>query len=487
MKSIQKKHKIDISLSDISINLNVIDELSLLLNPGEKIIVAFSGGGDSTATLLLLKLLEKKYSLTIFAFYYQHNIRSIKESRIERSFVSNFCNSFNIPLFEDSALIGEIEDVAKKEGRSLEELARVYRFKSLNKVIKKHSINRYATGHHSDDFDETLIMRFFQGSSPFGLVGLIQSDNFLIRPLLNQTKNEIILWLEENSIPYLTDKSNKENRFLRNKIRNELIPHISSIFPGYHNSLLKLSTKMKDSSTLLDKTVASKLNWRKVENINYKIQVEASFDEFNDLPLFLKVHSIFNSINEFFSVIVLDGQRIPYSMISSSFSGFKRAQRNRVYFEWRTIICEKVNNMIVIKQGCLNSDTKSVVFNSKIDSSLFFSFGPVKYKIEILSDTPKEGCGIWFPLSLCEDEIVIRSRKSSDIIKTEGGSKKIKKLLNEWGIVIDERDNIPIIECQHDILGVLASKIGGRDALSKKCIVKNSAKIDKWVIVKPVE
>ena len=198
-----------------------------MLNPGDRVGVAVSGGADSVALLHVLSMLADEYDLELFVLHLNHGIRG-EESDRDQAFVVEMAGSMDIPADYERVSIPELRE---KQGGSLEDICREERYAFFERMSRKHGLNKIALGHNLNDQTETVIMRFLRGSGLEGLKGFLPvRDEIYIRPLIDSTREEIISFLGERGISFVTDSSNKDNIYLRNRIRNILVPELKASY-----------------------------------------------------------------------------------------------------------------------------------------------------------------------------------------------------------------------------------------------------------------
>lgn len=197
-------------------------EQQKLINTGDRILIAFSGGPDSVFALNFLNKFRKKYKIELLALHFNHGLRG-KESDDDEKFAMEFCKKLDVPFISQKL---DVKRFAKRNKLSVEEAARLLRYKNLEKISVKRIFNKIITAHNQSDNTETILMNFFNGTGLSGLSGIpIRREN-IIRPLLCLSKQEIVEYLDKEKINSRFDSSNLNDDFRRNYIRNGILPLI---------------------------------------------------------------------------------------------------------------------------------------------------------------------------------------------------------------------------------------------------------------------
>ena len=250
-----------------------------LISPGDKVLVAVSGGADSLALLYLLEQFSKELGYELFVAHLNHLARG-KESEEDASFVEKEANKFSLPVFIDKI---DVEKCGLKS--SFQESARILRYQFLEDVLTSIKGNKIALGHTADDRIETVLMNFLRGTGLRGLAGIPEARGHVVRPILSCTRSEIEGFLDGQNLIYRTDSSNNETKYLRNKIRHEVIPFLKTFNPDISGNLLGLAEIARgEEQWMSEKT--RELYSQLVTNKNGDLCFEIT--EFENQPLAMK-------------------------------------------------------------------------------------------------------------------------------------------------------------------------------------------------------
>ena len=201
------------------------------------VCVAVSGGSDSMCLLdcLLRNELIDKSRLSVVNV--DHGIRG-GESERDSEFVRRYCEDNGLRLIFRKA---DIPALAAASGRSIETEARIFRRALFEEIVSHGDADVIMTAHNADDRTETLLMHIFRGCGLQGLVGMTMRDDFIVRPLINSQKSEILAYIAEYGVPYVEDSTNKYDEYTRNFIRLRVLPLIKTRYPGVESALERLS------------------------------------------------------------------------------------------------------------------------------------------------------------------------------------------------------------------------------------------------------
>ncbi len=225
------------------------------VEPGDRILVALSGGADSVVLLHLLLQAAEALKIEVRAAHLDHGMRA--ESDEDVLFVQDFCLQHKVPLTVGHRDIPALA-LARKQG--LEEAARDERRAFLQETARQLGCHLIALGHHRDDQAETFLHRLLRGSGVSGLAGMrLRSDPF-IRPLLSFSRTQILHYLAEHRLPHVEDLSNADTSFTRNRLRHDLLPHLREFNPRIDEHLARLSQRIALEEEFWDVQVAMNLS-----------------------------------------------------------------------------------------------------------------------------------------------------------------------------------------------------------------------------------
>lgn len=210
-----------------------------MLRAGQKVLIGLSGGPDSITLARTLIHLKEKLGILLGAAHLNHCLRG-EESLRDEKFVREFAQKNGLDLIVESV---DVANLAKQEKRSVEDAGRHARYDFFNKTAKTHNYDRIALGHNWDDHVEQVLMSLIRGAGPKGLKGIPPvRENRFIRPLINISKTEILAFLKEIGQDFVTDSSNEDTAYLRNRVRHRLIPFLEKEFnPDIKAGLARLS------------------------------------------------------------------------------------------------------------------------------------------------------------------------------------------------------------------------------------------------------
>ena len=265
-----------------------------LIKKDDRIVIGVSGGPDSICLLNILNKLKEQLEFEIVVAHVNHMIR--EEADEETEYVEKMCKSMGIKCYIKKT---NVIEKANNEKIGTEEAGRKARYDFFEEVLKQTNSNKIATAHNANDNAETVLMNIFRGTGISGLKGIEAiRDNKFIRPLIECERIEIEKYCVDNKLNPKIDKSNFENIYTRNKVRNVVIPQLKKEFnPNIINAINKLSDLATQEESFIQAYI---------EKIMYeKLVIEQNKDNLNDLKIENNQQSIiidlkqFNNLEEF--------------------------------------------------------------------------------------------------------------------------------------------------------------------------------------------
>ena len=249
------------------------------------IVVGVSGGADSLCLLHLLKQIcgpgQRYPGISLHAAHLNHMLRG-EESERDARVVAQLMDNWAVPCTLDAI---DVHTLAQAEKRSLEDAARVARYRFLRAVAKGA---RIAVAHHADDQVETLVLHWLRGSGLSGMAGMLPRQQDIIRPLLEITHAETLAYCAEHTITPVEDASNNDPRFLRNRIRHEVLPLLQEINPGIQHTLLRNAEVARVDLAWLETQVDN--HWNRTVISEQKAEIRLDTHALLSLPLSLQRH-----------------------------------------------------------------------------------------------------------------------------------------------------------------------------------------------------
>ncbi len=413
--------------------LNTIRRFSLI-EKGDTVTVALSGGADSVALLYSLYSLRDILGISVNAAHLNHSIRG-EEAQRDADFVKTFCEKLGITLFYEKA---DVPQYAKEKGMSLELAAREVRYEFL----KRAAIGKIATAHTASDNLETMIFNLTRGTSLKGLCGIPIKRGNVIRPLIACTRQDIEQYCKNNNLSFVTDSTNLSDDYSRNKIRHNVIPILKEINCSVEETALRTSRSLIEDSLYLD---------NEAEQVLYK-----NYEEYLDVSGFENVSPVIGKrvIKKYFEIlfpnISLDNRHI-----------------NDIYS-----ICLQGKGKIN-----LPSNIFAIVSEGKLNFT-DFAEKEIEFAVKI---TEIQNVNNLFSNSEIDcDKIVgkwiLRTRNEGDKIRLQnrGVTKTLKKLFTEKKIDENLRNKIPVISDDTGVIWVYGFGVAERVApkISTKKILK---------------
>ena len=264
-----------------------------LIEPGDKIVLGVSGGPDSISMLNILNEIKNEYGFEIYVAHINHMIR--EEAIEDENYVQKYCEQKNIQCFIKRI---DVQQIAHEQKIGTEEAGRNIRYEFFEEVLHNVGANKIAIAHNKNDKIETIIMNLLRGSGLSGLKGIeAVRDNKFIRPLIECERKEIEQYCEEQKLNPRIDKTNFENDYTRNKIRNIVIPYIKEEFnPNIIETMDRLSQVATDESDYIELQTLKAYQKLLLEKTDEQIILKLK--EFNEQEKVIKSRILLQTVKE---------------------------------------------------------------------------------------------------------------------------------------------------------------------------------------------
>ena len=408
-----------------------------MVQPGDTVVCAVSGGADSVALLFALYLLKEKLDISLEAAHFNHRLRGEESDRDEAS-VAELCDRYEIHLHLGG---GEIQPGKK----GLEAAARDARYGFLRNLPGK-----IATAHTADDNAETVLMHLIRGTGLKGLGGITPVHGNVIRPMLRITRQDVEAFLEEWCLSHIEDSSNETDAFLRNRVRHHVMPLLAAENPKIAENLSQMALRLRlDEEFLSQQTNSTALP--PVESLKTMPQALRS----RHLEAFLKR----SGVREPEDAHIAMAEALVFSdkpSAKASFPGGVTIARSYDRLE-ALGDTDALEEILLPCPGQVELSGLQIICSPAGE----------------MLDTPDA-----FTVSPAGD-IKVRSRKSGDSIRRPGGSKSLKKLFIDRKIPASRRQQIPVVCDEAGILGVYSiGKNLERSDISKNTVTIRFEKIE---------
>ena len=404
------------------------------IKTNSKFLVGVSGGSDSMALLDI----GFKAGLNISVAHVNYQLRN-EESERESIIVKQYCLENKLNFYYKEAKINLLKNIQNE--------AREVRYQFFNDLAEENKIDYILTAHHQNDNHETFLFNALKGNSIGSLKGIPERNGIILRPLLQFTKTQLLIYVQENKINYGTDSSNLTSKYERNYIRNEVFQKIKNKFPKFEQGLTNSINFLKEDYSLLNQLVEEIIQPLLSEKKDHTL---INFN--NHIPRQAWYH--------FFKKFGFNYSQINNWLESNSQSG--------KFIESSTHRISKDRKKWILSKKTINKRNNNIFYikkNEKIES-------PIKltgHKSDYLSLEMSNNNVEFFNFSKLDFPLKLRKWRRGDKIQPLGmkGSKKISDVLIDFKISNLEKENIYVLESNDDIVWIVGFLISDKYKLDK--------------------
>ena len=434
-----------------------------MVTSGDRVVVAVSGGPDSVCLLKILFKLRRWLNISLIVSHLDHGLRP-REDEKETEFVASLARTLNLTLAYDKA-----NNLTAAPGISIEEKAREIRYQFLERALEKHQAQKVALGHTMNDQAETVLMNLLRGTGLTGLSGMppIREEVF-IRPLIHVSRDEIYTYLKQKRIPFVVDSSNLEKRYLRNKVRLELIPLLLNYQPQLIEHLGELASLCRQENQFMEEEGNKGLNMVTIDSSDHSLDL--SLTVFQDLSTPLQYRVIRQAIRR----LKGDLRRIDIRHIKAIIDLANNARPQIKINLPANLVVKKIYQRL---RFFLGTESETGDFSYCIDNNRRFQIPEIDQTIAVeevskkdfllSSPLPHEA---FLDLDRLQWPLRVRNFRAGDKFMPLGlnGFKKVKDVFIDNKIPSEQRKRILILENDNDIVWVSGIRIDSRYRVTEK-------------------
>lgn len=449
-----------------------------MIEENDSIVVGVSGGADSVCLLFVLQELQKYMPFSLYVVHVNHKIR--EEAGEDADYVKQICENCKLPYF----LVEEdVEALAKKEHLSSEEAGRKVRYEAFAKVCTEQKANKIAVAHNKNDRAETVLFNLFRGSSIKGLNGIAPVREQIIRPLLCVERSEIEAYLQENQIPYCTDRTNAEDTYTRNKIRNRVLPYVSEqICENVITHISDTAEVLEEAEAFLQKMTQMSYGKLVTEEreleieTNVEMELQIDIEGFLELDTILQKYLIMTCLHkvagsrkditsthvqkviELFSKPVNKKVNLPYHMIA------KKNYQTVTICSLTDIKDVKIEIRKEMQNDNLQGEAEQNYLISANQSLWIKGLGRIETRLfpyEKTKTIPEKTYTKWFDYDKIDKSMLLRHRQTGDylMINEQNNTKTLKEYMIHVKIPQADRNQLYVLAVDNHIVWLIGYRI----------------------------
>lgn len=439
-----------------------------LIQSGDLVVVGVSGGPDSLALLHVLKTLRPELSCELHVAHLDHSFRG-KQAEEEARWVKELATHWGLPV---TIAKKDVPALAREKGLSPQEAGHLARYEFLSGLLKQLGAQKIALGHQADDQAETVLMHLFTGSGLEGLRGIVPVHGPVIRPLLYVTREEIEEYCRAHALEPRRDPSNEKDIYLRNKIRNRLMPWLlENINPNLITTLNKTAQILWAEEEYLEYVTKKKAKEYLAHEGDYE---KLSLRRWEEIPLALQRRLIRHAYS-----FRGAAQGLYFQHVEDIRELAQRGQVGKLLHLPGKIIVEKTYDFLLFyKEGAKKQQKTLGSYPLKIPGRTHIP-ETNQYIVAAIEREKPQNPGntvVYLPWPGQPLTYVARARRQGDRFSPKGllGSKKLKDYFIEKKIPRGERDQILLVASEKEVLW-----IPGR-AVSNKL---NSGESERYLVL----
>lgn len=402
-----------------------------LFGKTDKLVVALSGGADSVALLRIL--LSLGYDCV--AAHCNFHLRAAESDRDE-DFVRKLCAGLSVPL---EVVHFQTSDYARENSLSIEMAARELRYGWFDEIRKKYGASCIAVAHHRDDSVETFLLNLSRGTGINGLKGIMPKNGFIVRPLLEAGRDDILEYLRQIGQDYVTDSTNLEDIYTRNKIRLDIIPLFKQINPSFCESVFETAQRLADVAAIYRQAMNSSIE--RVMVSLYGMSIEKLLCEVSPQAV----------LYEWLSPLGFNSSQIKDVMRSL------KSTSGKMFFS---------NDWVLLR------DREQLLLRERNAGEEDYRLNVRMFSVESGFEVPKCNNIAYIDADKLCGELKLRKWKSGDKFVPFGmkGFKKVRDYLRDRKLSLFEKENVMVVTSGEEIVWLVNERTDNRFRIDSKTV-----------------
>ena len=412
----------------------------------KKYLLAVSGGVDSMVMAALF--LQRGVN---FAVAHCHFSLRIPDADLDATLVATWCHDHQIPFFTNTF---DTKAFATNESLSIQEAARILRYRYFSDLIQEHGYDFIATAHHCDDAIETALFHYLRGTGIRGLAGIPSQNGTIVRPMLHFSRAAIEAYASDKQVPFRTDASNKENKYTRNQIRNEILPFIEKRFPNVREQLAANLKRMQETTILFNEAIDQKKK---------KLIEQRGPDFYIPLRKLRNVKPLFTITYELISPFGFHAEQVDavIQLMDGHSGSWIQSQTHKLIRD---------REFLIITQVQTTASERIVI--EATDQQIRCADFELKLKASAKSGLPQNNDGRTESIdaALLQYPLILRKWRAGDYLYPIGMNKKKKvaRLLIDAKISLADKERIWVLESDQRIIWVVGIKLDHRFRITEQ-------------------
>ncbi|MCL1996547.1 MAG: tRNA lysidine(34) synthetase TilS [Defluviitaleaceae bacterium] len=432
-----------------------------MINSGDHVLVALSGGADSCSLLHILQ----KLGFVVSALHVNHNLRG-NESYDDQHFAESFCKNLGVPFYVYTC---DVKKIAKDNKLTIEEAGRKLRYQALTNLAQKIAATKIATAHNKNDNAETVILNLTRGAGIGGLRGIPPTRGNVVRPLINCSRKEIEKYCTKNNIQYVTDSTNANLEYNRNKIRHTVLPYLVDINKNLLSTISVNSQILANEDDYMQQAAQQAYDNCAIAISKHCLNIDIL--ALKSLHPALQRRVVRIAISHFCNIL----QNFTYDHVLDIIKLTNRTSGKKITLPMK-IIAEKSYNTLILHDNshCLPAISKIYY---PVNLHDFFYIKEKNFYISCtLKKITKNGyintCTKSFNCDKIASGLVLRTRQPKDILLIKNsGTQKLKNYFINQKIPISQRD-MPLLAVGNNVIWIFGHYYTEEDNCKNKIYIQ---------------